>query len=287
MRILAIGALVVLTGCPMSNKAVADSVGRQLSLTTIRVAQLEAEVTTAEQRVQQMEDAMRAQGAQEVTRLETIEEVNAEVGRIRGDIEVLQYEVADLKKTVDEMIVDGDARMLYLESRVAQLEGFLGVEPPPPPIRPVTPEPGVEPEPTTVVDPETGEPIAEEAIPETLDGKLEKAMEHMEAGRNAVARAILLKAQVAHPGEAKLDEVQYRIAETWFNEGDWRRAISEFNTVIESWPTGVWAPWAMLAQGDAFKEWGQTDNARLFYEEVVRVYPKSEAAKEAKKLLAP
>jgi len=43
----------------------------------------------------------------------------------------------------------------------------------------------------------------------------------------------------------------------------------------------------MLAQGDAFKEWGQSDNARLFYEEVVRVYPKSEAAKEAKKLLAP
>ena len=108
----------------------------------------------------------------------------------------------------------------------------------------------------------------------------------MEEGRNGVARALLLKAQQAHAGDPKLDEVQYRIAETWFNEGDWRRAISDFNTVIETWPKGQWAPWAMLAQGDALKEWGQADNARLFYEEVTRVYPKSEAAKEAKKLLA-
>lgn len=284
MRLMLIGALLVLTGCPMSNKAVADSVGRQLSLTTIRVAQLEAEVTTAEQRVQQMEEAMRAQGANEVTRLETIEEVNAEVGRIRGDIEVLRYEVTDLKKTVDEMILDGDARMLYLESRVAQLEGFLGIEPPPPPTRPIEPLPGVVPEPG--VAPEPGLPT-DEPIPSTLDGKLELAMEHMAAGRNGVARAILLKAQTEHPGEPKLDEVQYRIAETWFNEEDWRRAISDFNTVIEGWPKGPWAPWAMLAQGDSFKEWGQPDNARLFYEEVVRVYPRSEAAKEAKKLLAP
>ena len=93
----------------------------------------------------------------------------------------------------------------------------------------------------------------EEPVPEDLEGKIELAVKHMEEGRNGVARALLLKAQEAHAGDPKLDEVQYRIAETWFNEGDWRRAISDFNTVIETWPKGQWAPWAMLAQGDAAK----------------------------------
>ena len=40
---------------------------------------------------------------------------------------------------------------------------------------------------------------------------------------------------------------------------------------------------AMLRQGECFEAQDQPENARLFYEDVVRLWPKSKAAKEARK----
>jgi TolA-binding protein len=41
----------------------------------------------------------------------------------------------------------------------------------------------------------------------------------------------------------------------------------------------------MLRQGECFDAQGQKENARLFYEDVVRLYPKTKAADDAKKKL--
>jgi len=292
----------------MTNKSATDSYARQVSVAQMRVAQLEGDVASTQQRVSQVEESMRARGSDEATRLETVDQVNAEVGRIRGDIEVLQYDVSQIKKTLDDLQVQQDQRMLYLESRVAQLESFLQVKPPPPPAPPTegaqdgATEGATDARATggaqgTAEGAQGGQQgaqgaqgtdaaaPAEEPVPDTVEGVLELAAKHMKAGRNAVARALLQKAQKDHPGDPAMDEVRYRLAETWFNEGEWRKAIGEFNAVIEGWPKSKWAPWAMLAQGDAFAKLGQGDNAKLFYSEVIRVYPKSDAAKEAKKQL--
>jgi TolA-binding protein len=283
----------------MSNKAATGAYARQVTVATMRVAQLEAALVDAEARVGQLEEALRAQVEEDYTKLETLEEVNAEVSRIRGEIEVLQFELAETSRSLEGLTVDQERRMLHGERRLAQLERFLGVQPPPPPTdeelgvvsmdddgaeeAPVVEEglpPDLEGEPDT-------EPVEEEPpTPEDVQGILEMAVAHMEAGRHQVARALLEKAVAEHQGAPEMDEVRYRIAETYFNEEQWSRAISEYNKVIEGWSQSVWAPWAMLSQGDAFEAWGQPDNAKLFYEEVVRVYPQSDAAKEAKKLLA-
>lgn len=281
--------LLVLTAGCAKNGAATDAYSRQVSTASLRVAQLEAEVAASEQRIAAMEEAVRARGASEVTSLQTIEEVNTEIGRMRGDIEVLQYEVGEMRRALDTLLVEQERRFLYAEKRLGQLEAFLGVQPPPPPTN----------EELGIVEGDTGEPVAEgdpidgaaEAaaadLPQDAAGKLELAMEHMEAGRNGVARVILQKAMAEHPEASEISEIRYRLAETYFNENNWSKAIGEFNTVIETYPKSPWAPWAMLAQGDAFAQWGQGDNAKVFYEEVLRVYPKSEAAKEAKKLLNP
>lgn len=295
MSVARLGLLaLLLAGCPLQNKAATDAYARQVMTATTRVASLEAELAESQARLAQLEESMRAQGAETVTRLETIEEVNVEVSRIRGQMEVFGFELAEIQRTLDELTLDHERRFLHAERRLGQVETFLGVEPPPPPtdeelgIVAVDPEGATEGEPGDVEpEPEpTPEQVEAMEMPVTLEGKLELAAEHMKEGRNAVARAILLKSAKEHPGEEGIDEVHYRIAETYFNEEAWSKAISEFNVVIEGWPRSDWASWAMLAQGDAFRRWGQPDNARLFYEEVVRVYPRSDAAKEAKDQLA-
>ena len=56
-------------------------------------------------------------------------------------------------------------------------------------------------------------------------------------------------------------------------------------TVVDTFGDTDWASLAMLRQGECFAAKGQKENAKLFYEEVLRLYPKSEAATEARELL--
>ena len=41
-------------------------------------------------------------------------------------------------------------------------------------------------------------------------------------------------------------------------------------------------PWAMYRQGECFEGMEQSENAKIFYEDVIQKYPKSKAATEAK-----
>ena len=56
---------------------------------------MEELVADTQSRVEQLEDTIRIQGQSEASRLENIDQVNAEVSRLRGEIEVLQFELTE------------------------------------------------------------------------------------------------------------------------------------------------------------------------------------------------
>ena len=74
----------------------------------------------------------------------------------------------------------------------------------------------------------------------------------------------------------------YRLAEAAFNQGKFKEAARRFQNVIDKNPQSQWAAWAMLRQGECFDEMGQSDNAKIFYQDVITEYPNSKAAEEAK-----
>jgi TolA-binding protein len=187
--------------------------------------------------------------------------------------------------------------------RLAQIEKFLSLKPPPPPSdkdlgitsapapAPGTPAPGGT---GTPPPPAPGTPApaggtssdAPTDVPDTAAGKLAAAAEQMSAGRQTVARAILAVAIQQNVGAPEMDEIRYRYAETFFNEGDWRGAITEFNKVINNHPTSPWKCWAFYRQGEAFEAMGQGEGAKAFYKGATEGTCKSsDAAKEAKKKL--
>lgn len=286
-------SLSTLPGCfLLRNQAASAEYSRQVMVASSRVAILEAQLAEAQERVGQLEEAMRAQGATVVDKLENMDQVNAEVGRLRGEIEVIGFELQSLKDALEGGGMDRERRMLHAESRLDQVESFLGIDPPPPPS---DAELGLEPGEGTTdgatgeegdETPETVNVGEDEPTPDDAQGKLDLAIEHMEAGRHKVARALLEKALEEHPEDPLRPELRYRLAESWFNQGSWDRALTAFQTVVDTYGDTEWASMAMLRQGESFAAKGQKDNAKLFYEEVLRLYPKSEAAGEAKKLLA-
>jgi len=88
-----------------------------------------------------------------------------------------------------------------------------------------------------------------------------------------------------HPKTKKKSEILYRLAEASFNKGEFREAARRFQAVLDESSKSQWASWALLRQGECFEEMDQSDNAKLFYQDVISEYPKSKAAKEAKEKL--
>lgn len=269
---------------------------RQVSTAQVRLAQLEALLVESELRIEQLEEVIREQGKSQADRLENLDQVNAEVVKLRGAIEVLQFDVAEVKRTLSEQQIASERRQLHAEMRLAQIEKFLTLKPPPPPTNqdlglssspPGTPPgvPGPKP-PSPPSGGTSGQAEAPTDVPATAAGKLEAAAAHMAAGRQTVARAILKAAIEAHPNASEMDEIRYRYAETFFNEGDWRAAISEFNKVINNHPNSPWKCWSFYRQGESFEKMGQTDGAHAFYKGATETTCKnSDAAREAKKKL--
>lgn len=274
-RSLAAGVVLLLasssSGCWVAqNGPVSAEYARQVSVASVRVAQLEAAMTEAEARVAQLEEYARTQGASQATSLDNLAEVNAEMGRLRGQIEELNFDVQALTARLDQESVAYERRALHAELRLGQLERMIGARPVP---MPTDADLGIA---------GASAPAEEVELPANIGGKLDLAVKLMKSGDNDGARTVLDAALRDHVGAPETAEVRYRIGESHFNDGRWGTAARSFQLVVDNHEKSDWAAWAILRQGECFEELGQAENAKVFYEDVVARYPKTDAAKEAK-----
>lgn len=278
-----------LPGCAwlIGNQAASARYSQEVTIAQARTAEVEKALADALARLDALEAAARERGQSENDRLETLESVRTAVQQLRGDVEKLRFDVDELKRSTDTANADADKRMLYSERRIGEVEKFLKIKPPPPPADGETGATGGTGGSGGGTEPRTAEnPVETGTMPQTVEETLSVAVEHTKAGRPGVARALLQKAIEENPKSPKIAELHYRLAETYFAEETWGKAIKEYNVVVEGHPKSEWAPWALLYQGDAFVKKGQPENARAFWEFAASTYPKSDAAKEAKKRLA-
>jgi tol-pal system protein YbgF len=127
------------------------------------------------------------------------------------------------------------------------------------------------------------DPVTEPALdPDTL---IDTAKTQIKESNYVGALTMLHRFIEAFPNHARSDEATYRRAEAAMKSGDQQQAVLYFQEVIDQFKGSPFAPWAMLRQGECFEEQGQADNAKVFFGEVVRIYPKSRAAKAARKKL--
>jgi tol-pal system protein YbgF len=259
-----------------------------------RLQELEVVSEDMSRRVGQMEEVTRARGQEEILKMETMEQLRQEVARIRGDFEVLQHEYGTYEQAGIGYQQDSDYRMVYLESRIGSLEKSIGVKTPPPPAR--DPSTGailtVDPNAATsaggtpaggTTPPDGTEPTtASESGPSTETEYFALIEKNLAEGNGGAARAVAKRFMSENPKSERVPEAQYRVAESWQNEADYKAAASAFQVVVDKFPTSTWAPWSMLRQGECFVALGDKATAKLFWDDVIARYPKSKAAKEAK-----
>lgn len=266
-----------------TGQSATDQMRKELADHGRRLRELEVVSEDMSRRVGQLEEVTRARGQEEILKMETMEQLRAEVAHIRGDFEVLQHEYGDYESAGIGFQQDTDYRMVYLETRVQGLEKSLGVKAPAPPTRDPSTGTITAPPPTsaTVTTPDAVDTGAAKT-PEEYFALIEK---NLAEGNGGVARAVAKRFIDAEPKNDRVAEAYYRIAESWQNEGNFQEAAAAFKTVVDRYAQSTWAPWSILRIGECFASLDQKDTAKLFWQDVIQKYPKSKAAKEAKTLL--
>jgi tol-pal system protein YbgF len=215
-----------------------------------------------EARIARLEESIRNIGVVELVR--QLDQLNAEIARLRGQLEVLANENQQIQKRQRDFYLD-------LDSRLKRLEGGSST--------PVTPPP-----------PETAAPAPPKPL--TKDEQAREAKAYDAASnlfrRNDFASAIdAFRAFVKdYPQSPLTANAGYWIGISYANMKDYRSALAAQEELLTKYPQSAKAPDALLAIAAIQAENGDSGSARNTLEDIIARYPASEAAGKARTRLA-
>jgi len=105
-------------------------------------------------------------------------------------------------------------------------------------------------------------------------------------GQNAKAREEFQKFLKQHPKTPYAGSAQFWIAETWYVDDKYEKAIVEYEKVIKGFPASEKVPHAMLKQGMSFQKLDDDGSAKIVYQQIVKKYPQTQQAKVARARLS-
>jgi len=90
-----------------------------------------------------------------------------------------------------------------------------------------------------------------------------------------------------YPASAYADDAGFWMADCHFKQGDYKNAVLRFDDVVRNYPSGNKAPDALYRQGESLMKLGPEfhEAARRAFERVLKEYPDSARAEEAKRQL--
>lgn len=222
-----------------------------------------------EARIARLEESIRNIGVVELLR--QLDQLNAELARLRGQLEVLGNENQQIQKRQRDFYLDLDSRLKRLEG------GAPGGAAPAPPIgaqEPATPPPQA---PTKV---STREDQAREVKAYDAASNLFRRNDFSSAIE--AFRAFLKD----YPASQLAANASYWIGISYANLKDYRNALAAQEELLSRYPQSPKAPDALLAIAAVQLEQGDGGSARNTLEDIIARYPSSEAAGKARTRLA-
>jgi len=218
-----------------------------------------------EARIQRLEETIRNIGVIELVR--QIEALNAEIARLRGQLEVVANENQQIQKRQRDFYLDLDSRLKRLEGGGAA----TSTQPPPDTGVAATTQPA---------RPPTKEDQAREAKAYDAASNLFR--------RNDFPSAIdAFRAFVKdYPASPLSANAGYWIGISYANMKDYRNALAAQEELLARYPQSAKAPDALLAIAAIQAENGDTGSARNTLEDIIARFPASEAAGKARTRLA-
>jgi tol-pal system protein YbgF len=232
-------------------------------------AQAEQQYRDNDARVQRLEESIKNLGI--IQLLNQIDQLNAEIAKLRGQVEVMSNLDEQLTKRQRDFYLDIDTRLRKLEGTPADAP------------------PGVPPAPTGTLSPGSA------AAPAAPSGASRAQEERVyDVGANAFKRGDYVAATRAfqtfikdYPASPLVPNAHYWIGISYFNLRDYGSARSTQDVLLKQYPDSAKAPDALLALASIYVEIGDNGSARNALEDVIAKYPASEAATKARTRLPP
>ncbi len=205
---------------------------------------------------------------------------------IKVGLDAMRSEVQGLRGEIERISFSLDQHIREYESRQR------------PPVRPAAevtlPEPGLPAE-STAEGAMSGEPENEAGVtvgrnhsrPDEMseDDLYVAGRQLLDAADYADARETFERFLKLYPESKQSDNAYFWIGEAYFRQSAYEKAILSYQEVIDKFPKGNKVPSALLKQGMAFDRIGDDINARLVLKRLVRDFPDSREAGDARRLL--
>lgn len=222
-----------------------------------------------------------------------ITQYREEVASLRGQIDELRHDYQDSTKRADmedSLMVRKSDDLLNRLARIEQYLGFdssvTGTTQAPTVMMPPVPASGKSPE-KGADQPKRQSPAAmpAPAAAATGDALLDEGLLKMKKQDFAGARESFNAFMTGNPKSPKVADAQFYVAESYFNEKWYEKAILEYQAVIARYTKSPKRPAALYKQGVSFARIGDEANAKARFKDVVTLYPQSPEAKLAQKQL--
>ena len=220
-------------------------------------ARIEALKRETAARFERMETAQR----QQIEFANQLELIRQDIAKLRGQIEVLTYELEAAQKRQKDFYVDLDDRLRKLETAAQEQHAKAAAA-----AAAASAAPRVDP--------------AEESRDYEAALNLLKGGKYRDAG-NAFEGFV-----VKYPDSQFLASANYWAGSAFYQGRDYAKANSYFGKVASGWPNDARAPDAMLGLANAQADGGDAKAAKATLQSLVSKYPSSNAAQVAKQRLA-
>ncbi len=236
-----------------------------------------------EQRVQRLEQILNSQSLSDLV-LE-MHQLRREVQQLRGEIEVQQHTLDNLRKQQRQQYMDLDKRLGEASSGRADAEAPGAAQPEPAPSAP-PPVPGSRDLPPPE-GPGAAQPSAPVARPSagSEEEAYQRAFDLLQQGKYEPARAEFEALLSAYPAGRYADNARYWLGETCYVQKDYPRALDELNRLIADHPQSPKIPGALLKIGYIHEAQGDPAKAAEVLRQLVEKYPGTTEARLAKSRL--
>jgi tol-pal system protein YbgF len=248
-------------------------------------AELEKRDRDVDGRILKLDESLKNLGI--IQLLNQIEQLNAEIAKLRGQIEVLANQNDQLTKRQKDFYLD-------IDTRLRKLEGLPADTAPSTAVNQGVSAPVVAPPGGTAISPGpvAGAPTVPPAAPVTAAMR-EQENRAYDVGSNLFKRGDYLAATRAFqtfmkdfPASGLVPNAQYWIGISYFNLRDYGNARTSQETLLKLYPDSSKVPDAMLAIASVMIESGDNGSARNTLEDIIARFPASDAAGKARTRLA-
>ena len=257
-----------------------DEARRRIEATNQRISQIQRQL---EERMTALEGQLKSQGLVEL--FGQLEQMRAEVSRLRGQIEVLTYEQDQQQKRQRDLYID-------LDSRLRKIEGVAAGAPPSAPAPSGALPPGA---PSGSLPP-VAPPVASASAPVPAPGApaavtseqraYDAALDQFKAGSYPAAIASFAAFVKTYPKSPLAPSAQFWIGSAQFAQREYRASIASQRQLVAAYPDSAKVPDALLSIATAQFEMGDSATSRRTLEDLIKRYPQSESAAKARQRLA-